>query len=52
MFRETLLDNFDNEGSYEELKSLYKDFRNVRPPNINDQKHPCIFYNKKLFHVS
>jgi hypothetical protein len=43
MFRETLLDNFDNEGSYEELKSLYKDFINVRPPNINDQKHPCIF---------
>ncbi len=43
LFKETLLHNFDNEGSYEELKSLYKDFINVRPPNINDQKHPCIF---------
>lgn len=51
-FKKTLPDKFDKEGSYEELKSLSQDFINGRPPNINDQKQPCIFKLKKLFHVS
>lgn len=47
-----LPDKFVNEGSYPELKNLYQDFINDRPPNIHDQIHPCIFKLKKFFHVS
>lgn len=47
-----LPNKFVNDGSYPELKSLHQDFINGRPPNIHDQKHPCIFKLKKFFQVS